>query len=99
MRRHATLEIVMTAPSIERMFGEAKFRTLEELWDFITREGDRYESPPWHEQAQKRDSAALRVRRRAARIKTHRFEHRILRGYDADLLLWPDCKRPHDYYW
>jgi len=36
---------------------------------------------------------------RPARIKTHRFEHRILRGYDADLLLWPDCKRPHDYYW
>jgi hypothetical protein len=34
-----------------------------------------------------------------ARIKTHRFEHRILRGYDADVLLWPDCKRPHDYYW
>ena len=34
-----------------------------------------------------------------ARIKTHRLEHRILRGYDADLLLWPDCKRPHDYYW
>jgi len=36
---------------------------------------------------------------RPARIKTHRFEHRILRGYDADLLIWPDCKRPHDYYW
>jgi hypothetical protein len=24
---------------------------------------------------------------RPARIKIHRFEHRILRGYDADLLL------------
>jgi hypothetical protein len=34
-----------------------------------------------------------------ARIKTHRLEHRILGGCDADLLLWPDCKRPHDYYW
>jgi hypothetical protein len=34
-----------------------------------------------------------------ARIKTHRLEHRILRGCDADLLTWPDCKRPHDYYW
>jgi hypothetical protein len=34
-----------------------------------------------------------------ARIKTHRLEHRILRGCDAELLLWPDCKRPHDYYW
>jgi hypothetical protein len=35
----------------------------------------------------------------AARIKTQRFEPRILRGYDTELLLWPDCKRPHDYYW
>jgi hypothetical protein len=34
-----------------------------------------------------------------ARIKTHRFEHRIFRGYDADLLPWPDCKKPHEYYW
>jgi hypothetical protein len=34
-----------------------------------------------------------------ARIKTHRLEHRILRGCDVDLLFWPDCKRPHDYYW
>jgi hypothetical protein len=34
-----------------------------------------------------------------ARIRTHRLAHRILGGRDADLLLWPDCKRPHDYYW
>jgi hypothetical protein len=34
-----------------------------------------------------------------ARIKTLRLEHRILGGCDADLLLWADCKRPHDYYW
>jgi hypothetical protein len=34
-----------------------------------------------------------------ARIETHRLEHRILHGCDADSLLWPDCKRPHDYYW
>lgn len=34
-----------------------------------------------------------------ARIKTHRPEHDIVRGCDVDLLLWPDCKRPHDYYW
>ena len=34
-----------------------------------------------------------------ARIKTHRLEHRIVRGCDAELLLWPDCKKPHDYYW
>jgi|SRR5271156_2121831 hypothetical protein len=34
-----------------------------------------------------------------ARNETHRLEHRILRGCDAELLLWPDCKKPHDYYW
>jgi len=34
-----------------------------------------------------------------ARIKTHRLEHGIVRGSDPDVLLWPDCKRPHDYYW
>ncbi len=43
----------MTTPAIERMSWENKLRTLEELWDSITREGDRYESPPWHEQALK----------------------------------------------
>jgi hypothetical protein len=43
----------MTAPTIERMSWEEKLRTLEELWDSITREGDRYESPPWHGQALK----------------------------------------------
>ncbi len=35
------------------MSWEEKLRTLEELWESITREGDRYESPPWHEQALK----------------------------------------------
>jgi hypothetical protein len=41
----------MTTPAIEQMSWEEKLRTLEELWESITREGDRYESPPWHEQA------------------------------------------------
>lgn len=31
------------------MSWEEKLRTLEELWDAIAREGDRYESPAWHE--------------------------------------------------
>jgi hypothetical protein len=31
--------------AIEKMSWEEKLRTLEELWDSITREGDRYESP------------------------------------------------------
>ena len=34
-----------------------------------------------------------------ARTQTHRLEHDIWRGCHADALLWPDCKKPHDYYW
>ena len=34
-----------------------------------------------------------------ARTKTHRLEREVQRGRDPDSLVWPDCKRPHDYYW
>ena len=34
-----------------------------------------------------------------ARTKTRHLEHEVVRGRDPDMLLWPDCKRPHDYYW
>jgi hypothetical protein len=40
----------MSTPAIDQMSWEEKLRCLEELWDAITREGDRYESPTWHEQ-------------------------------------------------
>lgn len=40
----------MSTPNIDLMSWEEKLRALEELWDAITREGDRYESPAWHEQ-------------------------------------------------
>jgi hypothetical protein len=40
----------MSRPAIHQMSWEEKLRALEELWDAITREGDRYESPVWHEQ-------------------------------------------------
>ena len=43
----------VTKSAIEQMSWEEKLRTLEELWDSIAREGDRSESPPWHEQALK----------------------------------------------
>ncbi|MFZ0008058.1 MAG: addiction module protein, partial [Steroidobacteraceae bacterium] len=43
----------MITLAIERMSWEEKLRTLEELWGSIMREGDQYESPPWHEQALK----------------------------------------------
>ncbi|MDB6105160.1 MAG: hypothetical protein JWO52_5159 [Gammaproteobacteria bacterium] len=34
-----------------------------------------------------------------ARTEARRLEHEVKRGRDPDSLLWPDCKRPHDYYW
>jgi hypothetical protein len=34
-----------------------------------------------------------------ARTRTHRLEREVKRGCDPDSLIWPDCKRPHDYYW
>jgi hypothetical protein len=40
----------MNTTTTDQMSWEEKLRALEELWDAITREGDRYESPAWHEQ-------------------------------------------------
>jgi hypothetical protein len=40
----------MNTPAIDRKSWEEKLRALAELSDAITREGDRYESPAWHEQ-------------------------------------------------
>ena len=40
----------MSTPNIDLMSWEEKLRALEELWDAITREGERYGSPAWHEQ-------------------------------------------------
>jgi hypothetical protein len=34
-----------------------------------------------------------------ARTKSHRLEWEVRRGSDPDSLIWPDFKRPHDYYW
>lgn len=34
-----------------------------------------------------------------ARMRTHRLEWEVKRGRAPDSLIWPDCKRPHDYYW
>jgi hypothetical protein len=34
-----------------------------------------------------------------ARTATRRLEHEVERGRDPNSLLWPDCKKPHDYYW
>jgi hypothetical protein len=40
----------MNTSAIDRMSWQEKLRALEELWAAIAREGDRYESPAWHEQ-------------------------------------------------
>ena len=34
-----------------------------------------------------------------ARIVTRSLEHRVTRGQDPDSLVWPDYKKPHEYYW
>ena len=40
----------MNTTTIDQMSWEEKVRALQELWDAIMREGDRYASPAWHEQ-------------------------------------------------
>ena len=44
----------MSIPAIDRMSWEEKLQALEELWESITREGDRYQSPAWHEEELRR---------------------------------------------
>ncbi len=44
----------MSIPAIDRMSWEEKLRALEELWESITCEADRYQSPAWHEEELKR---------------------------------------------
>jgi hypothetical protein len=49
----------MTTPVIESMSWEERLRTLQELWDSITGEGGRYESPAWQEQELKETEARV----------------------------------------
>ena len=49
----------MTTPASERMSWEEKLRTLAELWDSITREGDREKAPAWHQQELKETRAQV----------------------------------------
>ena len=41
----------MTSAEIQQMSWEGNLRMLEELWEGMTRESDRYESPEWHQEA------------------------------------------------
>jgi hypothetical protein len=34
-----------------------------------------------------------------ARVVTRRLEREVERGRDPDSLVWPDCRKPHNYYW
>ncbi len=34
-----------------------------------------------------------------ARTETRFLEQNIERGDDPESVVWPDCKKPHDYYW
>lgn len=41
----------MSALPIKQMSWEEKLRTMEELWESLSGEESRLESPPWHKQA------------------------------------------------
>ena len=43
----------MTTLAIDKMSWAEKLRTMEELWDALSREESRLPSPAWHEQALK----------------------------------------------
>ena len=36
---------------------------------------------------------------RPARAQTRQLERDILNGFDPDGMVWPDGRRPHNYYW
>jgi hypothetical protein len=38
----------MSALAIEKMSWDEKLRAMEELWESLSREESRLESPPWH---------------------------------------------------
>jgi hypothetical protein len=41
----------MSALTIENMTWDEKLRAMEELWESLSREEARLESPPWHQDA------------------------------------------------
>lgn len=41
----------MSALAIKQMSWDEKLRTMEELWESLSREESRLESPPWHKEA------------------------------------------------
>ena len=49
----------MNALAIKQMSWDEKLRVMEELWESLSREEARLESPPWHKEAL-RETAARR---------------------------------------
>jgi Putative addiction module component len=47
----------MSVLSIKEMSWDEKLRTMEELWQSLSREEPRLESPSWHEQALRETAA------------------------------------------
>jgi hypothetical protein len=50
-RRRARYADDMSALAIKQMSWDEKLRAMEELWDSLTQDQSRLESPPWHEEA------------------------------------------------
>jgi Putative addiction module component len=49
--------VAMSALTIENMTWDEKLRAMEELWNSLSREEARLESPPWHEEALRETAA------------------------------------------
>jgi hypothetical protein len=47
----------MSALAIQQMSWDEKLRTMEELWESLSREESRLESPPWHKEALRETAA------------------------------------------
>lgn len=46
--------------------------------------------PRWHD---------ILYHSRPPRRRTKALERRVLKGDDPDNLVWPDGRKPHEYYW
>ena len=56
-QRSGRYPLGMSALTIESMTWDEKLRAMEELWESLSREEVRLESPPWHEGALRETAA------------------------------------------
>ena len=57
----------MSALAIKQMTWAEKLRTMEELWESLSQDESRLESPPWHQDALQETTARYDAGQRAAR--------------------------------